>query len=195
MKPGGSIGEPATTETGLVVPVPNFIDVGDVIRVKNRSKSLDLARGHMAENGRQTPDFLSVTGSDVPEGIVGRLPAAVGQAGVDGLVEDDDLVRAFALRVLGGLGYRMSTARNGTQAIVMLAARPTLSIDLLVTDVIMPELGGPELAAYLQSERPTLRVLYISGYHDPNGQRIEPLLAKPFSSIDLARRVRAVLDA
>ena len=111
------------------------------------------------------------------------------------LVEDDDLVRAFALRVLGGLGYRMSTARNGTQAIVMLAARPTLSIDLLVTDVIMPELGGPELAAYLQSERPTLRVLYISGYHDPNGPRIEPLLAKPFSSIDLARRVRAVLDA
>lgn len=53
-----------------------LVNVGDVIRVKNRSKSLDLAKGHMAENGRQTPDFLSVTGSEVPEGIVGRLPAA-----------------------------------------------------------------------------------------------------------------------
>jgi two-component system cell cycle sensor histidine kinase/response regulator CckA len=111
------------------------------------------------------------------------------------LVEDDDLVRAFALRVLTGLGYRVSTARNGVQAIVMLAARPTLAIDLLLTDVVMPELGGPELAAYLQSERPTLRVLYISGYHEPKGPRIEPLLAKPFSRFDLARRVRAVLDA
>ena len=53
-----------------------LVQVGDVIRVKNRSKSLDLAKGHMAENSRQTPDFLSVTGSDVPEGIVGRLPAS-----------------------------------------------------------------------------------------------------------------------
>ena len=53
-----------------------LVNVGDVIRVKNRSKSLDLAKGHMAENSRQTPDFLSVTGSEIPEGIVGRLPAA-----------------------------------------------------------------------------------------------------------------------
>ena len=53
-----------------------LVQVGDVIRVKNRSKSLDLAKGHMAENSRQTPDFLSVTGSEVPEGIVGRLPAS-----------------------------------------------------------------------------------------------------------------------
>ena len=65
------------TVNGRRCDVPSYlVNVGDVIRVKNRSKSLDLAKGHMAENSRQTPDFLSVTGSEVPEGIVGRLPAS-----------------------------------------------------------------------------------------------------------------------
>ena len=65
------------TVNGKRVNVPSYlVKVGDVIRIKNRSKSLDLARGHMAENPRQTPDFLSVTGSEIPEGIVGRLPAS-----------------------------------------------------------------------------------------------------------------------
>lgn len=65
------------TINGRRCDVPSYlVNVGDVIRVKNRSKSLDLAKGHMAENGRQMPDFLSVTGSEIPEGIVGRLPAA-----------------------------------------------------------------------------------------------------------------------
>lgn len=65
------------TVNGKRVNVSSYlVEVGDVIRIKNRSKSLDLARGHMAENPRQAPDFLSVTGSEIPEGIVGRLPAA-----------------------------------------------------------------------------------------------------------------------
>ncbi len=65
------------TINGTRVNVSSYlVEVGDVIRIKNRSKSLDLARGHMAENPRQAPDFLSVTGSEIPEGIVGRLPAA-----------------------------------------------------------------------------------------------------------------------
>lgn len=65
------------TVNGKRVNVPSYlVRVGDVIRVKNREKSLDLARGHMAESSRNVPDFLSLTSSDVPEGIVGRLPAA-----------------------------------------------------------------------------------------------------------------------
>jgi small subunit ribosomal protein S4 len=63
------------TVNGRRVNVPSYlVRVGDVVRIKNRSKSLDLARGHMAESPRQAPDFLSVTGSEIPEGIVGRLP-------------------------------------------------------------------------------------------------------------------------
>ncbi len=65
------------TVNGKRVNVPSYlVRVGDVIRVKNRSKSLDLARGHMAESPRTAPDFLSLTNTEVPEGIVGRLPGA-----------------------------------------------------------------------------------------------------------------------
>ena len=65
------------TVNGTRVDVPSYlVRVGDVIRVKNRSKSIDLARAALEEHPRQTPDFLSVTGAEVPEGIVGRLPAA-----------------------------------------------------------------------------------------------------------------------
>ena len=65
------------TVNGKRVNVPSYlVRVGDVVRVKNRSKSLDLAKAHLAENQRHAPDFLSVSESDVPEGIVGRLPGA-----------------------------------------------------------------------------------------------------------------------
>jgi small subunit ribosomal protein S4 len=65
------------TVNGKRVNVPSYlVRVGDVVRVKNREKSLDLARGHMAESSRAVPDFLSLTNTEVPEGIVGRLPGA-----------------------------------------------------------------------------------------------------------------------
>jgi small subunit ribosomal protein S4 len=65
------------TVNGKRVNVPSYlVRVGDVVRVKNRSKSLDLAKGHLAEFQRQPPDFLSLTNTEIPEGVVGRLPAA-----------------------------------------------------------------------------------------------------------------------
>jgi small subunit ribosomal protein S4 len=65
------------TINGRRVDIPSYqIRVGDVIRVKNRAKSLDLVRGALAESGRDIPDFLSRSDSQIPEGIVGRLPAA-----------------------------------------------------------------------------------------------------------------------
>jgi small subunit ribosomal protein S4 len=65
------------TVNGKRVDIPSYqVRVGDVIRVKNKAKSLDLVRGAMAESTRDIPDFLSRSDSAVPEGIVGRLPAA-----------------------------------------------------------------------------------------------------------------------
>jgi small subunit ribosomal protein S4 len=65
------------TVNGRRVDIPSYqVRVGDVIRVKNRAKSLDLIRGAMAENSRDVPDFLSRSDTQIPEGIVGRLPAA-----------------------------------------------------------------------------------------------------------------------
>ncbi|MCA9261450.1 MAG: 30S ribosomal protein S4 [Planctomycetales bacterium] len=64
------------TVNGRRVDIPSYmVRVGDVIRVKNSARSLDLARGAIAESSRDVPDFLSVAGGDIPEGIVGRLPA------------------------------------------------------------------------------------------------------------------------
>jgi small subunit ribosomal protein S4 len=65
------------TVNGRRVDIASYlVNVGDIIRVKNRAKSLDLVRGAMAENRKDVPDFLSVTASDIPEGVVSRLPAA-----------------------------------------------------------------------------------------------------------------------
>ena len=63
------------TVNGGRVDVPSYqVRVGDVIRVKNRAKSLDLVRGAISENSRDVPDYLAVSEADIPEGIVGRLP-------------------------------------------------------------------------------------------------------------------------
>lgn len=69
------IGHGHVTVNGRRVDVSSFlVKVGDVIRIKNRAKSLDLVRGALAENSRDVPDFLSVVESDIPEGLMGRLP-------------------------------------------------------------------------------------------------------------------------
>jgi small subunit ribosomal protein S4 len=65
------------TVNGKRVDIPSYqVRVGDVIRVKNRARSLDLTRGNLAESTRDIPDFLSRSETQIPEGIVGRLPAA-----------------------------------------------------------------------------------------------------------------------
>jgi small subunit ribosomal protein S4 len=65
------------TVNGRRCDVPSYqVRIGDIIRVKNRAKSLDMVRAAMAEHGRDVPDFLSVSETEIPEGIVGRLPEA-----------------------------------------------------------------------------------------------------------------------
>jgi PAS domain S-box-containing protein len=115
------------------------------------------------------------------------------------LVEDEPAILRVAQRVLGGLGYRILTAADGVEALDV-AARHEGPIDLLVTDVVMPRMGGRELAARLAVARPSMRVLYSSGYTADEiaaggvlGAGID-LLQKPYEPAELAARVRAVLD-
>ena len=76
-EPAPEADSPGAERTWFVVPLFNEGEViGDVIRAKNRAKSLDLIRGAMAEGGRDIPDFLSRGDDQIPEGVVGRLPAA-----------------------------------------------------------------------------------------------------------------------
>ncbi len=116
------------------------------------------------------------------------------------VAEDEDGVRAMAREVLEANGFAVLDARNGVEALRIAGAHAG-AIDLLVTDVVMPQMGGGELAQRLTAERPGLRVLYISGYADDaivrHGvlERGAALLQKPFTLADFARKVREVLDA
>jgi PAS domain S-box-containing protein len=116
------------------------------------------------------------------------------------LVEDEGAVRQFAGRMLRKLGYTVLEAANGEEALHT-AAEYEGKIDLLLTDMVMPQLGGKVLADQLQSQRPGLKVLFMSGYTDSGIARQGQLeagigfLQKPFSSEQLARQVREVLQA
>jgi CheY-like chemotaxis protein len=116
------------------------------------------------------------------------------------LVEDEPGVRALARRALTGFGYRVLEATNGVEALTV-ARQTSEPIDLLLTDVVMPEMGGRELAQVLKQERPDTRVLFTSGYPDSGGMALDvaesgvPYLAKPYTPNELAEKVREVLDA
>jgi CheY-like chemotaxis protein len=101
------------------------------------------------------------------------------------LVEDDASVRQLAQELLESYGYRVLPASDGPRAFAIAEERAE-PIHLLVTDVIMPEMSGPDLAQRLLTARPEMRVLYISGYADeastaPGSQAWAVLMDKPFS--------------
>ena len=116
------------------------------------------------------------------------------------LVEDEDSVRRLAKRVLEAQGYTVLEAVNG-EAALRLAGDYAGVIDLLLSDVVMPELGGRLLAERLTAVRPDIEVLFMSGYTDDDIlrrgllERGQKLLQKPFTGSALAHEVRTVLDA
>ncbi len=118
------------------------------------------------------------------------------------LVEDEATVRAVLVQVLQALGYEVLEARDGEEALVIARdSRDSLaSIDLLITDVIMPRMGGRALAEKLRAELPGLPVLYISGYPArgvASAERLERsafVLEKPFTTQALASKVQEILE-
>jgi two-component system cell cycle sensor histidine kinase/response regulator CckA len=115
------------------------------------------------------------------------------------LVEDEDAVRGVATRVLLNRGYTVVPARNGEEALKLLEELGQ-NIDLILTDVVMPDMGGLELAGQLRARWPGLKLIYMSGYAEgdklqPGGQEFEAsFLQKPFSAESLLLKVREVLD-
>ncbi|HLG17830.1 MAG TPA: ATP-binding protein [Blastocatellia bacterium] len=115
------------------------------------------------------------------------------------LVEDEDAVRTLAREVLQAQGYSVMCAASGSQAMAV-SERHEGRIDLLVTDVVMPQMSGRELAERLAPVRPEMKVLYMSGYTADVLVHLDvsegaPFLQKPFSPYDLARKTREVLVA
>jgi CheY-like chemotaxis protein len=116
------------------------------------------------------------------------------------LVEDEDAVRTLTRMVVQANGYTVLEASDPKEAL-HIAAHQQEPIQLLVSDVMMPGLGGPQLAERLLGQRPGLKVLFLSGYTDDAIVRQGVLqeevnfLQKPFSTAALVQKVRAVLDA
>jgi len=116
------------------------------------------------------------------------------------LVEDEDAVRTLASRMLRRRGYRVLDARHGREALDIVSAYLG-RIDLVLTDLVMPDMGGTELARRIRELRPTMRLLFMSGYSHNEMERrgtlvhAEAFLQKPFTADQLAQGVRKTLDA
>ncbi len=113
------------------------------------------------------------------------------------VVEDEDVVRNLVREQLRSWGYNVLDARNGVEAVALVRREPE-EIHLLLTDVVMPGMGGRDLAREMAGLRPKTRILFMSGYtadqFAEGGADAPALIQKPFTSEALARRVREVLD-
>ncbi|MEX2616166.1 MAG: ATP-binding protein [Alphaproteobacteria bacterium] len=133
-----------------------------------------------------------------PDGAAQEPPGVPGEARIL-LVEDDDLVREYVFNQLERLGYTVTAARNGSEALAILeGGKP---FDLLFTDVVMPGgMSGKELAERVNDLRPGMPVLFTSGYaesaivHQGRLDQGVVLLAKPYTIAELARKVASALN-
>jgi two-component system, cell cycle sensor histidine kinase and response regulator CckA len=116
------------------------------------------------------------------------------------LTEDEEQVRLLTAEILAAQGYQVISASHGAEALEFADGHPG-PIDLLMTDVVMPQMSGRELADRLVERRPGLQVLYMSGHTDDTlvqhgvQEAGRAFIQKPFSMDELTRRVREVLDA
>ncbi|MEW6277155.1 MAG: response regulator [Candidatus Eremiobacterota bacterium] len=108
------------------------------------------------------------------------------------LVDDDDLVRRVTRVSLSRAGYTVMEARDGAEAL-RLCRQHDRTVHLLLADVVLPSLSGPELAERLLADRPGMKVAYMSGYAETACDA--PVLEKPFTPGSLLRRVRRLLDS
>ena len=177
--------------TGLGLPLAyGMIDqAGGEIRVESAPERGTTFHLLLPQRG-DAPTDITVE-EEIPEFLTGQETVLV--------TEDEDSVRAVATAALERRGYRVLAAADGDSAIAISRAFPG-RIDLLVTDVVMPGMNGQEVAEQLGLMRPGLRVLFVSGY---TGDAVlmkgisrdeRTFMQKPFTSLELARRVRVVLD-
>ena len=144
--------------------------------------------------------YLPRCGERSDSGLAATSPSVVGGGRETVLlVEDDELVRTYMSATLSSGGYTLLTAADGVEAIALLE-RLDRPIDLIVSDVIMPKMGGKELNDWLAKNRPNAKVLFISGYVDDGPfreqrfARGEAYLQKPFTPEALLRTVRKMFD-
>jgi two-component system cell cycle sensor histidine kinase/response regulator CckA len=149
------------------------------------------------------PRYVEVAGDAEPARVPAparrEQPKDLTGRGTVLLVEDEDAVRSFAARALGQRGYRVLEATTGTEALELFASHNG-DVDLVVSDVVMPEMDGPTLMKHLRSERPEVKIIFISGYAEDAFRRNLSdkedfmFLQKPFDLKELAAAVKAALQ-
>ncbi len=184
-EPGRGTGLGLSTVYGIVKQSGGYIwvdsEVGKGTSVRIYLPRLRVAERTPAESRRFTP-------ASTPRGSETLL-----------LVEDEEGVRDLIREWLVGHGYAVLAAGNGVEALDV-SSSFSGRIDLLLADVVMPQMGGPALAKRLTALRPETRVIYLSGYADEalgDRQVIEngaAFLQKPFALESLVRKIREVLD-
>ncbi len=180
-------GDPRDQRAGLGLAIVYGIvrQNGGVVRVSSEPGEGTTVKVYLPKAEEEEPS------NEVSSELRGRETVLV--------VEDEDGVRELVRQILVEHGHAVLTARHGRDAL-LIAERYERPIDLLVTDVVMPEMGGAELVERLTALRPELRVLYISGYTDDEVVRRgvhhagTSFLHKPFAADELMRRVREVLE-
>ena len=179
---GKGTGLGLATVYGIVRQSGGFIRVSSE---RGRGSLFEVYLPRIAGTGHSEPDSAAMSADGGAETLL--------------LVEDADAVRLVGRKILESLGYTVLEAANGRAALALAADFPG-AIDALVTDVVMPEMGGRELAGALRATRPEARVLYMSGYTDDDIIRRGILesgsmfLEKPFSAESLGDAVRQVLN-
>jgi CheY-like chemotaxis protein len=172
-------------QSGGTITVESQVGVGTEVRVHLPCASADEIE---PADEPKRPAARAVS-TDLPHGTETVL-----------LVEDESAVREMSAAVLRDLGYQVIEAGDGREAIQVMDRRGSEPVDLLLTDIVMPRVGGRELAAELTGRFPETKVLFTSGYSDLSteggGQLDERVqfLQKPFTSSGLGREVRRVLD-
>jgi CheY-like chemotaxis protein len=115
------------------------------------------------------------------------------------VVDDEIAVLSLTQSMLARYGYTAITAQSGEEALHLFEVWPDLEVDIAVIDLVMPAMGGLELAEQLRLRKPDLPVIYISAYSEeptlrPVHTRKLPFLAKPFTSLKLIAKIREMLD-
>ena len=182
---GAGTGLGLSTVYGIVSQTGGFVEV-------------DSALGQGTTFSIYLPHHLPGEGESAAEETVAEASRDLTGAGTVLLVEDEDAVRAFGARALRNKGYNVLEAPSGEAALELLAGEAG-TIDLLITDVVMPKLDGPALVREVRETRPDLPVIFISGYAEDSfrkrlgeDSRIH-FLPKPFSLKELAGKVKEVM--
>jgi PAS domain S-box-containing protein len=173
------------------------LGLATVYGIVSQNRGVITVKSAPGKGARFDVVFPAARGKVSPEAAA-KAPMRTGR-GTILLVEDEEMVRSLARKVLASTGYRVLEASSGGDALVI-SEKCRADIELLLTDVVMPNMNGKELYHRLRARRPALRVLYMSGYtedviaHHGIVEEGTPFLQKPFSIDALSRKVADVMS-